>query len=294
MQITRKVGEGVVLRFLHDPRGGGLIATDQVNGKICRTAATRTDAYPGETWEVVLLGENPKGTYNFVDPVRLLDSEDGIHHLLCRYDLHHYAGLRFMERRIKSAANMHGAGSLAYAERIVAITDPVKVAKGNPIPDGYLRDQLVKALLLTENHLGEKAAQLLPILERLGDIEHKLGNVEAAKEYYLRLLKVLVSVANGGLATGIERELNALMNDTYLKLARIYFTERDFNKAVSCYLGAGPEKALSFQDRKQFATAYARIGFHEMANEILQRLTTAMMTKLREVQTPTVCLVLVV
>ncbi len=289
MNFKKQVGDRLVLKFLHDQAGGGVIATDKVNGKVCRTAPKLSEAYPGETWEVVLLGENPKGTINFVEPVRLIDSEDGIHHLLCRHDLRFHAGLRWTEYFLKKAVQKYGAGSLTYLDNLVGIIDPRKMANGPKLPDDYLRDLLLRALLLTEAHHGEKSAQVLPLLDRLGDIEHKMGLTESAKRHYMRIPTVVSTAKRNGQTDVLKRDLNEYFDAAYLKLARIYFSEKNFRSALSAYMQLGPENSLSFQDRRQFAACLEDFGSVDMAVQVLQRLATDLTTAHQKVQETVFC-----
>ncbi len=286
MNTKRNIGDRIVLKFVHDQIGGGMIATDKVNGKVCRTTARLAEVYPDEIWEVVLLGENPKGTINFVDPVRILDSADGIHHLLSRYDLHFYAGLRWTEYRLKRAAQKYGAGSLAYAVKIADIFIGKMAGKGHDLPDDYVRDLLVKALLIKEMHLGEYHADLLPLVDRLGDIELKLGNAAAAKAHYKRVKMIVMA------ASDVDNTFDEYYQGANLKIARIYYSERVFYRALSHYLNAGPEYKLPFADRKQMAAAYTATGDHARATAVLKRLTSDLMATLTEVQTPTICVII--
>lgn len=286
MNFKKQVGDRLVLKFLHDQAGGGVIATDKVNGKVCRTAPKLSEAYPGETWEVVLLGENPKGTINFVEPVRLIDSEDGIHHLLCRHDLRFHAGLRWTEYFLKKAVQKYGAGSLTYLDKLIDIINPDTMAKGHPLPDDYLRDLLLRALLLTESHHGEKSAQVLPLLDRLGDIEQKMGNLEAAKQHFKRFVSVL---STNFLSSG--KPALKVFHGAKLKLARIYFSQSQFKNAVWSYQNSGPEGSLSIEDRRQFAAAYAGVGNHNSAASILMCLTRDLAAALLDVKSPIVCAV---
>ena len=241
----------------------------KVNGAYCYIVddGVMPDVMPGETWQVRFVAQNSRGTMSIVQPVRIINSLSGIHHLLSRYEAQYTRGLRAAEAKFSDFAKIHGSGDPALA-LVMAEHVTSKQTKAL-LPLDYVRDSILTAIRIIEGTAGEDSTMLVDLLENIASIEMERKDIGAAKSHYKRLVRL-----------ALEHRLIAKLEATNLKLARIHYAEGDFKSSVARYLDAGPEKALSFEDRFQLAQGFSRIDMPEMSNEVYRRLTAALLAEL--------------
>jgi len=150
--MTNHIGIGSELEVVFTTAPHGARAVETINGRPAYTTESFDAPISGDRWKVKIVAMNPRRTVYFVEPMELVEAQDGLTDVLRPYSPFSHEYIREAEKVIADIF-AHGSSINAY------------------LPDHAAGDQvrlyLKQAVLLPAEYIEQKLAALPPSVSSL-------------------------------------------------------------------------------------------------------------------------------